>query len=138
MSKSQEKNIAKVFMVFALATALIAASMLFVFGGSNATAQTSRNTSAATSLAATVGPGFTITLTKGGTEVKTLKPGKYRIKVSDKSSMHNFHLKGPGVDKKTSVSSESTTTWNVTLKKGSYTYLCDPHPSSMTKKFKVK
>ncbi len=57
----------------------------------------------ATKLTATVGPGFTISLKKGTTKVTKLKPGAYTITVSDKSNMHNFHLTGPGVNKKTSV-----------------------------------
>jgi len=55
-------------------------------------------------LVGTVGPGFTITLTKLGKKVTKLTPGTYTIKVSDKSSIHNFHLTGPGLKKTTSVS----------------------------------
>ena len=85
----------------------------------------------ATKLTGTVGPGFTISLKKGGTKVTKLKAGAYTITVSDKSALHNFHLKGPGVNKKTSVSAKGSKTWNVTLKKGKYTYDCDPHASFM-------
>ena len=45
-------------------------------------------------LTGTVGPGFTITLKKGTTKVRTLKAGKYTIRVSDKSNIHDFRLKG--------------------------------------------
>jgi plastocyanin len=75
----------------------------------------------------TVGPGFTITLKKAGVKVTKLKHGTYVIKVADKSSIHNFHRKGPGVDKKTSITFVGTKTWTVTLKAGKYTYVCDPH-----------
>ena len=78
-----------------------------------------------------VGPGFTITLKKGATKVSKLKAGAYKIVIADKSGIHNFHLKGPGVDKKTSVSGTGTKTWTVTLKKGKYTYVCDPHAAFM-------
>jgi plastocyanin len=88
-------------------------------------------------LAATVGPGFTITLKKGGKKVTSLKAGKYRIVVQDKSNIHNFHLKGPGLNKLTSVSFVGNKTWAVTLKKGTYRYLCDPHATSMKGSFKV-
>src|SRR4051795_46131 len=37
----------------------------------------------------TVGPGFTIALTKAGAKVTKLKAGTYVIKVSDKSNIHN-------------------------------------------------
>ena len=49
-------------------------------------------------LTGTVGPGFTITLTSGGKPVKTLKAGSYSVSVSDKSNIHNFRLKGPGLN----------------------------------------
>src|SRR5664279_1269670 len=85
----------------------------------------------------TVGPGFSITLTQGGKKVTALKAGSYTIVVADKASIHDFHLKGPGLDKTTSDGGTGTTTWQVTLKKGSYTYQCDPHASFMHGSFKV-
>ena len=88
-------------------------------------------------LTGTVGPGFTITLKKGTAKVTKLKAGAYVIKVSDKSSIHNFRLKGPGVNKTTSVGGTGTSTWKVTLKKGKYTYVCDPHASIMKGSFTV-
>ena len=91
----------------------------------------------ATALTGTVGPGFTIKLTQGGKAVKNLKPGAYTVTVTDKSAIHNFRLKGPGFNKATSVPKQGKTTWNVTLKKGSYTFVCDPHASTMKGSFKV-
>ena len=88
-------------------------------------------------LVATDGPGFTITLTQGGKKVRSLKPGTYAITVADKSNIHNFHLTGPGVNKKTGVGFKGSTTWKVTLKKGTYKYVCDPHASFMKGSFKV-
>ena len=91
---------------------------------------------AATSSAATpkltgvVGPGFTITLKNGAKVVKTLKAGTYTIAVSDKASIHNFHLIGPGVNKATTVPFTGKKTWKVKLKAGTYTYQCDPHASA--------
>ena len=93
--------------------------------------------SSATTLNGTDGPGFTITLKKAGVKVTKLKHGAYVIKVADKSNIHNFHLKGPGVDKKTGVSFTGTKTWTVTLKAGKYTYVCDPHASFMKGSFTV-
>jgi plastocyanin len=91
-------------------------------------------------LKAKTGPGFTISLkTKAGKLVKTLKAGRYTIKVNDKSNIHNFHLKGPGVDKKTAVSFVGTKTWHVKFKKGKkYHYVCDIHLATMHGKFRVK
>jgi hypothetical protein len=91
-------------------------------------------------LKAKTGPGFTISLkTKAGKKVKTLRHGKYTIKVADKSNIHNFHLKGPGVDKKTGVSFVGHKTWHVKFKKGkTYHFQCDIHFTTMHGKFKVK
>ena len=77
-----------------------------------------------------VGPGFTIEVAKAGKDVKTLKAGTYKLKVEDKSTIHNFHLMGPGVNKKTAVSFKGETTWTIKLKPGRYTYQCDPHAAS--------
>jgi len=85
----------------------------------------------------TVGPGFTITLKKGTTKVTKLKAGTYVFKIADKSSIHNFHLTGPGIDKKTSVGGTGTTTWKLKLTRGTYKYVCDPHKSFMKGSFTV-
>jgi plastocyanin len=77
-------------------------------------------------LSGTDGPGFTITMNK-----KTVKAGTYAITIHDLSSIHDFHLTGPGVDKKTSVSGTGTTKWTVKLKKGTYHFVCDPHRTIM-------
>ena len=90
-------------------------------------------------LMGTVGPGFTITLTKLGKKVITLKAGTYSITVADKSNIHNFHLRGPGgVNKEiTAIGFVGTKTVIVKLVKGTYTYICDPHFTSMKGSFKV-
>ena len=85
-----------------------------------------------------VGPGFTIEVKKGSSDLKTIKAGTYKIKVEDKASIHNFHLIGPGLNKKTSVPFKGETTWTITLKPGRYTYQCDPHHlSGMLGHFRV-
>jgi plastocyanin len=84
-------------------------------------------------LTGTVGPGFDISMT--GTD--GLTPGEYTIKISDKSTDHNFHLTGPGVDEKTEVGEEGDVTWTVTLQSGEYKFMCDPHSSSMNGSFTV-
>ena len=81
-------------------------------------------------LEGTVGPGFKIEVEKSGKDVKTLKAGMYRIKVEDKATIHNFHLIGPGLNKKTTVPFEGTQTWTIRLKPGRYTYQCDPHAAT--------
>ena len=86
-----------------------------------------------------VGPGFTITLTLGGKKVTTLKKGvPYRFAISDRASIHDFHLMGPGINRVlTSVEFTGTKTVVLTLKKGVYRYLCDPHASFMHGSFRV-
>ena len=84
-----------------------------------------------------VGPGFTIKLTENGKKVSKLKPGSYVFTIADKSTIHNFHLTGPGVNKKTTVGGQGTSTWKLTLKKGVYKFVCDPHASFMKGSFVV-
>ena len=83
-------------------------------------------------LTATDGPGFTISMS-----AKTVKHGVYKITVRDRSSIHNFHLIGPGVNKKTAVAAVKTVTWTLTLKKGTYRFICDPHATVMKGVLKV-
>jgi hypothetical protein len=99
----------------------------------------SASAQAATRLIGTVGPSFTITLkTATGKAVKTLKPGRYDIAVTDRSSIHNFHLRGPGVNKTTSVAGTGKTTFKVTLMRGTYRFICDPHSLSLKGSFTVR
>jgi plastocyanin len=88
-------------------------------------------------LVGTVGPGFTITLKKANKKVSKLKAGTYVFKIADKSSTHNFHLKGPGVDKQTAVGAKVNVTWKLKLKPGKYTFACDPHKAFMKGSFTV-
>jgi plastocyanin len=115
----------------ALATGLLVVGLLGAAFGS--AAPTTEN-----KLHARVGPGFTINLTDdAGARVTKLDAGTYEIEVEDESSQHNFHLVGPGVDRATSVSGEGKETWTVTFTAGAYTYVCDPHASSMRGSFTV-
>jgi len=91
-----------------------------------------------TTLTGTVGPEDTITLTKLGHKVASLQAGRYTIVIADKASDHNFHLSGPGIDKSTSISGTGRSTWHVTLRKGTYRFVCDPHASFMKGSFVVK
>jgi plastocyanin len=94
--------------------------------------------SSAPKLTGTVGPGFTISLKQNGKAVKSLKAGSYTLVVSDKASIHNFQIEGPGLDKAvTTVPFTGTKTVTVKLKKGSYKFYCAPHESSMFGNFKV-
>jgi hypothetical protein len=82
----------------------------------------------ATALSGTVGPAFSIALRDAnGVKVTHLDPGAYTITINDQSDLHNFHLKGPGVNELTSIEGIGKTTWNVTFVDGLYTYNCDVH-----------
>ena len=102
---------------------------------------------AATALAApapktvvgTVGPGFTIGVTLDGKKVTTLKQGvRYRFRISDRSSSHNFRLSGPRLSRAlTTVDFTGTKSVVLTFRKGTYRFVCDPHASSMRGSFRV-
>ena len=91
-------------------------------------------------LKGSVGPGFTISLKNAaGKRVTTLRRGLYRIRVVDRSAIHDFHLKGPGVNRViTGIRFTGTRTVRVRLRAGRYTYVCDPHDDSMRGSFRVR
>jgi plastocyanin len=89
-------------------------------------------------LQAMVSDPVNISLTFGGKKVTTLKAGRYTIVVRDTASDHDFHLTGPGVNRSTTVGGTGTSRWNVTLRKGTYKYVCDAHPTFMKGSFIVK
>src|SRR5438094_10031375 len=93
-------------------------------------------------LIGTVAPGYTITLKKGTTKVKTLKAGKYLFVISDKASIHNFTIErekgGPKIEKTlTGTMFTGKKTVAMTLKKGTWKYYCSNHESEMFGFFKV-
>jgi plastocyanin len=72
-------------------------------------------------LAGSVGPGRKIALARAA------KAGKTTITIRDRTGQDNFHLTGPGVNKKTGVAFKGTVKWTVTLKAGTYTFRSDAH-----------
>jgi plastocyanin len=140
----------RLVVVSGLAVAVLALALAGCGGGSSDNTATDTDTGASTDttgttaeasneLLATVGPGFTISLTTAdGTAVTSLPAGDYKIAVDDKSDAHNFHLTGPGdVDVMTEVSEVTKVDWDVTLVAGTYNYQCDPHASTMNGSFEV-
>jgi plastocyanin len=89
-------------------------------------------------LTGAVGPSETIVLKKGSSRVSTIPRGRYMIVVSDRSSEHNFHLRGPVNKTITSISWTGTKTVTLNLKPGRYAYVCDPHSRDMIGSFRVK
>lgn len=96
---------------------------------------------AAPKLFAKVGPGFDISLrTATGAKVTRLKAGTYTIVVTDRSGddMHNFHLRGPGVNRATGVPFVGRRVWTVTFRRGAtYRFVCDPHALAMHGSFRT-
>ena len=91
-------------------------------------------------LIGTVGPGYTISLkTAAGKNVTALKPGKYTITVRDRSRIHDFRLRGPGLNKVfSSVAAMGTRSVTVNLRAGRYQFTCQPHASAMHGAFRVR
>jgi hypothetical protein len=77
---------------------------------------------AVTQLAASVGPRRTISL-----KPKSAVVGPATITVNDRSRTDNFHLTGPGVNRKTGVFFRGRVIWKVTLQPGTYSYRSDKH-----------
>jgi hypothetical protein len=116
------------------------ATILFfaVLAGSVLAATSAGGTAAPSTLRGTVGPGFTIALVKGGTPVKALRPGTYRITVADRSAEHNFDLQhGSSTRQLTSVAFTGTKTVTVRLTRGTWRIFCAPHASVMRQTFTV-
>jgi plastocyanin len=78
-------------------------------------------TTPAQAIAGSVGPGKKIRL------VSRAKAGKTVITIKDRTKTDNFHLIGPGVNKKTGVKFTGTAKWTVTLKAGTYVFRSDAH-----------
>jgi plastocyanin len=91
-------------------------------------------------LVGTVGPAFKITLTKGGSKVKTLPAGSYTFVIHDKASIHAFSLDGPHgfAHDFTKIPFVGTKTATIKLKAGKYKYYCPNHESTMFGHFTVK
>jgi hypothetical protein len=61
--------------------------------------------------------------------LKSLKAGSYSITVRDRTKVHNFHLVGKGVNRKTGKAAVGTFTWSVKLQKGALRYFSDQSPT---------
>jgi hypothetical protein len=57
---------------------------------------------------------------------KRATPGRYRVTVVDRSRSRNFHLAGPGVDRRTGKAFMGTLSWTVQLRAGTYRFGSDP------------
>jgi plastocyanin len=78
-----------------------------------------------TRLTGTVGPRKTISLRDAGGKLTTMQAGAVILRVNDRTRVDNFHLTGPGVNRKTGVAFRGRVTWRLTLNAGRYTYRSD-------------
>lgn len=130
---------------FVVGVAVVALAVAGCGGGDDEASDTATETTTETTipetglvLNASVGPGFEISLTtEDGEPVDTLAAGSYTLLTSDQSDIHNFHLTGDGVEVDTGVSESGTSSFDVDLSSGTYTFVCDPHASSMSGSFEI-
>jgi len=74
-----------------------------------------------------------------GKKVTSLPAGRYRVRVSDKSDIHNFRLRGPGVNRAiTGENFEGSKSRTFRFRQGTYRFYCEPHPDDMKGSFKVR
>ena len=120
----------------ALAAFVVLVAAMLVVAGS-ALGRTSKTPT----LKGVVGPGYTISLTMNGKKVKSLKAGKYKFGITDKSTLHNFKVeweKGGHFEKQITTSPfMGSKTVVITLKPGSWRAYCSVHESQMHTDFKI-
>ena len=101
-------------------------------------APTPTPTPAAKRLSLTVGPTARISLTNAaGKRITTTKAGAYTITVRDRSKLHNAHLVGKGVNRKTTLAGTGTLTWKVKLSAGLLRFFSDRSPTKVKGSIKV-
>jgi hypothetical protein len=73
-----------------------------------------------------------------GSNVTHVAPGAKTFVIRDRGTNHNFHLRGPGVNKATGIAFVGRKRWRgVQLSNGTYEFLCDVHPLTMSRTFSV-
>jgi plastocyanin len=71
-------------------------------------------------LSATVSAGGAVAMSRS-----KVAPGRYLVTVRDRSKRDNFHLAGPGVNRRTGAAFMGVATWKVSLARGTYLYGSD-------------
>jgi hypothetical protein len=98
------------------------------WNGPTSTTWDGRFTAPTVSLNATIGQTVSLK-TAGAAPVKALARGPYAVVVRDVSKRDNFHLSGPGVDRRTGVPGRGQVRWTLDLQPGTYRYRSDAHPA---------
>jgi hypothetical protein len=91
-------------------------------------------------LLATVGPKATITLRSASGAVlhHGVKRGTYSIVVRDRSKLHNFHLVGKGVNRRSTLAGTGTVTWKLKLAAGVLRFFSDRAPRTVKGSVRVR
>ncbi|HEX6699889.1 MAG TPA: plastocyanin/azurin family copper-binding protein [Gaiellaceae bacterium] len=71
-------------------------------------------------LTGTVSAGGAVSLDRS-----SVTAGRYRLTVTDRSKRQNFHMVGPGLDRRTGAKFVGVVRWNVKLVRGMYVYGSD-------------
>ena len=86
-----------------------------------------------------MGPKSTISLrSPTGAVLKTVKAGVYSITVRDRSRLHNFHLVGKGVNRRSALVGMGTLTWKIKLSAGALRFFSDKSPKTIKGSILVK
>jgi hypothetical protein len=80
--------------------------------------------------------GQRVLLRNEGRVVTSLNVGPYTFVVTDNSRTQNFRLKGPGLNRQTSVRGRGRSTWTLNLRRGTYRYWSSARPG-VKKSFRV-
>lgn len=91
-------------------------------------------------LLATVGPKATISLRSGTGAVlrRGVKAGAYSVVVRDRSKVHNFHLVGKGVNRRSTLAGTGTLTWKLELSAGVLRFYSDRAPRRVKGSVRVR
>ena len=73
-----------------------------------------------------------------GARLHHLAPGRYAITVRDRSKVHNFHLVGKGVNRKSTRAFSGTVTWKVKLAAGVLRFYSDKAPKTVKGSVRVR
>ena len=112
---------------------LLAASL-----ASLAAASTLGATTTAPTVLGTVGQRAIALRTLEGQRLTVLNPGRYTILVRDRSARENFHLVGPGINRRTTIRFVGSRSWTVRLAAGTYRYRSDAHPARLRGTVRVR
>ena len=72
-----------------------------------------------------------------GKRTTAVKAGAYTITVRDRSKLHNVHLVGKGVNRKSGLAAVATLTWKLKLSAGVLRFYSDRSPATVKGQVRV-